>query len=199
MLRVHRQGYQWRARRRRAAAALMLVGTVVALTGERPAVRAVAQPPMAATAVLSSTAGEVVGGATFTQQADRVRVEVAVTGLPPGFHGFHVHAVGRCEPETNFASAGPHLNPGGHTHAEHGGDQPNLYVTADGTGMLAFMTDRYTVADLLGPEGTALIVHALPDNFANIPARYAPAPDEMTLATGDSGPRIACGVIQPAS
>jgi len=180
------------------AGALALLGVVLALTGGQSVVRADDQP-VVATTVLHTAAGDAIGGATFTQRADRVLVEVEVNGLPPGFHGFHVHAVGTCDPATGFSSAGGHLNPAGHTHAEHAGDQPSLYVGADGAGTLAFTTDRYTVADLLGPNGTALIVHAQPDNFANIPPRYAPAPDEMTLATGDAGARIACGVIQLAA
>ena len=52
------------------------------------------------------------------------------------------------------------------------------------------------MAELFDGDGSALIVHALPDNYANIPSRYAAAPDAMTLSTGDAGGRLACGVIQ---
>ena len=59
------------------------------------------------------------------------------------------------------------------------------------------VTDRFQVAGLLAGDGTAVIVHANRDNQANIPVRYAPdGPDAMTLATGDAGDRIACGVVQ---
>jgi len=103
-----------------------------------------------------------------------------------------------------------HLNPGEVSHPGHAADQPVLLVNADGTGAGGFVTDRYAVADLVG---AAVIVHANPDNYANIPARYeapgpsaspvasaepvmVPGPDAATLATGDAGPRIACGVIE---
>ena len=156
-----------------------------------------ATQPRAAGALLHDAAGAVVGQASFTQLAGGVQVEVTVSGLPPGFHGFHVHAVGSCDPSTNFMSAGGHLNPDGRDHDQHAGDQPSLYVLADGTGWLSFVTDSYRVDDLFDADGSALIVHALPDNFANIPARYAPnGPDETTRATGDAGGRLACGVLQ---
>ena len=155
-----------------------------------------AQPSGAATATLQTVDGRVVGMVTFTQLGGHVLVDVTVNGLPPGFHGFHVHAVGVCDPATNFTSAAGHLNPGGRAHADHAGDQPSLYVLADGSGALNFWTDRYAVSDLFDADGSALIVHALPDNFANIPARYAPnGPDQMTLDTGDAGGRLACGEI----
>lgn len=134
------------------------------------------------------------------RKSPRSAVKVLVTGrnLPPGFHGFHVHAVGSCDATTAapFTSAGGHLNPGSHDHAEHAGDMPVLYVLADGTASLGFLTDRYSVAELFDGDGSALIVHALPDNYANIPSRYAAAPDAMTLATGDAGGRLACAVMQ---
>ena len=56
-------------------------------------------------------------------------------------------------------------------------------------------TDRFKVTDLFGKDGTALIIHADPDNHGNIPDRYRPDPDDSTLATGEAGGRIACGVI----
>lgn len=165
-----------------------------------------------ATAVLHDADGAQVGIVTWTQADGSVSVDVVVAGLPAGFHGFHVHAVGECTPP--FTSAGGHLNPGDASHPGHAGDMPVLLVNADGTGEARFVTDRYAAADLLG---AALIVHGNPDNYANIPDRYvAPAPsdapsaspasspealmvsgpDAATLATGDAGPRIACGVIE---
>jgi superoxide dismutase, Cu-Zn family len=149
------------------------------------------------TAVLVNVAGETVGSAVFTQQDGRVLVQIDVRSLPSGFHGFHVHAVGTCDASSGFASAGGHMNPHGMTHADHAGDQPSLLVNADGSGTLSFTTDRYSMADLFDEDGSALIIHANPDNFGNIPARYAAAPDEMTLATGDAGGRLACGVVTP--
>ncbi len=73
---------------------------------------------------------------------------------------------------------------------------PVLLVGADGTAQASFTTDRVTLADVLDANGAAIIIHAAPDNYANIPTRYAPGgPDAATLATGDSGARVACGVV----
>jgi superoxide dismutase, Cu-Zn family len=172
---------------------------------------ALAQGPDAevAHAAVADAEGADVGTVVWTQGGGTVTVVVAVHGLPPGFHGFHVHAVGECV--APFTSAGPHLNPAGATHPQHAADQPVLLVNADGTGSATFVTDRYAVADIVG---AAVIIHANPDNYANIPERYqapgpsaSPAvsappvmvsgPDAATLATGDAGPRVACGVIEP--
>jgi Cu-Zn family superoxide dismutase len=179
-----------------SGALVLLVGGM-AMAGEaRPDTgrRAAAQGPEA-TAVLVNTAGETVGSAVFTQQDGRVLVQIDVRSLPSGFHGFHVHAVGACDASGGFASAGGHMNPHGMTHVDHAGDQPSLLINADGNGTLSFATDRYSVEDLFDEDGSALIIHANPDNFGNIPARYAAAPDETTLATGDAGGRLACGAV----
>jgi Cu-Zn family superoxide dismutase len=92
-------------------------------------------------------------------------------------------------------TAGPHIGPG--THRDHPGDLPSLFVKGNGRARLVTDTDRITVRQLKDRDGTALIVHAGPDNFANIPARYAPGgPDQTTLDTGDSGGRIGCAVVR---
>jgi len=139
--------------------------------------------------------GNSVGSARLTPGGrGLVRVQVSVRGLPPGFHGFHVHGVGSCEPP--FTSAGGHHNPAGADHPGHAGDMPLLYVTAGGIARAEFVTDRFDVASLFDSDGSAIIIHANADNYANIPTRYAAAPDAETLRTGDAGPRIACGVIE---
>lgn len=146
-------------------------------------------------AALYNVAGERLGIAQLTQLPDEVRIVTHVRGLTPGFHGFHVHAVGLCEPDS-FMSAGGHYKLDGQDHRDHAGDLPVLLVNADGSGKAKFRTDRFALADLFDADGSALIIHANPDNYANIPtARYAPPPDMTTLATGDAGARIACGVI----
>ena len=68
-------------------------------------------------------------------------------------------------------------------------------MTADGEAMLGTVTDRFNLADLHDADGSAVMVHSGPDNFANIPPRYG-GPDQETLATGDSGSRVACGVVR---
>jgi len=164
-------------------AGAMLLGTVA--YGQASAQTAKAE--------LRNAQGQKVGSLTLTQEADGVRVAVEAIGLPPGLHGFHIHAVGKCEPP--FTSAGGHFNPGGQNHPHHGGDLPNLLVNTDGKASMVVKTARFGVADLFDPDGSALIIHADPDNHANVPARYRPDPDASTLATGDAGGRIACGVV----
>ena len=95
---------------------------------------AVAQSPGpdVAHAAVADADGTDVGSVTWTQGAGTVTVEVAAHGLAPGFHGFHVHAVGECV--APFTSAGSHLDTGGASHPAHAADQPVLLVNADGTG-----------------------------------------------------------------
>lgn len=94
-------------------------------------------------------------------------------------------------------SAGGHIGAGESDHGEHPGDLPTLYVTESGSGSLTAVTDVLVLTDLTDDGGTAVMVPALPDNFADVPERYAPAgPDEVTRNTGDGGARIACGPVQ---
>jgi Cu-Zn family superoxide dismutase len=140
-----------------------------------------------------------------------VTVQTTAPGeLAPGFHGLHIHSVGKCEPNSvapsggapgNFNSAGGHFQAEGNTGHPASGDLTSLQVREDGSAMVVTTTDGFTAEDLTSGEGTAIIIHEKADNFANIPPeRYqqvngAPPPDETTLATGDAGKRVACGVI----
>lgn len=159
--------------------------------------------PKSARAKIYNADEQLVGTAVFSQQKHgKVKIQVKAFGLTPGFHGFHVHAVGECAAPplaTPFASAGGHFNPGAQTHKDHAGDLPVLLVNEDGTADVTFVTERFAVADLFDADGSALIIHASPDNYANIPPRYvvpdSATPDSMTLAAGDAGGRIACGVV----
>lgn len=159
------------------------------------------------TATLVDPEGTEVGTVTFDEAEEGTEVSLDVTGLPPGFHGFHVHAIGACEPDSanpsdasmtgDFLSAGGHVGAGESDHGEHPGDLPTLYVTASGTGSLTAVIDALALADLRDADGSAVMVHASRDNYANVPERYAPGgPDEMTLNTGDAGGRIACGPVE---
>lgn len=155
-----------------------------------------------AKAMLRDAGGSVVGVVHLSAEADgKILVRVSASGLAPGFHGFHIHTVGLCDATGGFVSAGGHFNPASVSHAAHAGDQPVLLVNADGTAVARFETDRYTIDQLFDADGSAFIVHAAADNYANIPTRYSaagvPGPDAATLATGDSGARSACGVITP--
>jgi Cu-Zn family superoxide dismutase len=149
--------------------------------------------------------GSKVGWVSLHQDRGHVEVRGIARGLTPGFHGFHVHAIGLCEadaPSGPFTTAGGHYTGGLPNHGDHAGDMPSLLVTADGHAFSSFVTDRFSLADLRDTDGSAVMVHAGRDNFANIPSRYTSGgvagPDAVTLATGDAGARAACGVIPPA-
>jgi len=153
-------------------------------------------------AVLRDAAGSPVGSVTLSNEDGVVLVRAVVHDLPPGFHGFHIHAVGSCV-SPSFTSAGGHYNPGAVTHGAHAGDLPSLLVLGDGTGKLRFVTDRVTLPNLEAGSGTAIIIHAGADNFGNVPVgaaanQYTPNSADataLTAATGNAGARIACGVI----
>jgi Cu-Zn family superoxide dismutase len=165
------------------------------------------------TAELKNADGSTVATADFQFADDYVTVTVKTTEpgqLTPGFHGMHIHQVGKCEPNSvaptggepgDFNSAGGHFQAPGHSGHPASGDLTSLQVREDGTAELVTTTDTFTAEDLLAGQGTAIIIHEKADNFANIPPeRYqqingAPPPDQTTLATGDAGKRVACGVI----
>jgi superoxide dismutase, Cu-Zn family len=144
-----------------------------------------------ATAQLVDSKGKPVGQATFVQKTDGVHIDIQVQNLPPGKHGVHIHMVGKCDaPE--FTTAGGHFNPTGKHHGAlnpqgpHAGDIPNLTVGPNGKGRLQMVNANVTLDNgpnsLLDADGSALVVHAAAD-------------DEKTDPTGNSGARIACGVI----
>ncbi len=144
---------------------------------------------MHAEASIVNAAGDEIGFAKFTQDGTGVvHVNIKVAGLPVGKHGVHIHETGSC---TNaFLGAGGHYNPGTAAHANHAGDLPNLIVNEGLQGRLNATTDRVTLTD--GPMtvfdttdqkvGSAIVIHADEDDFGPV-------------ANGNSGGRIACGVI----
>ena len=142
---------------------------------------------------LLNAQGEKVGSGTLVQQPAGVRISLQVRNLTPGPHGFHIHAIGKCDPP-DFTSAGGHFNPEGKKHGlknpagPHAGDLPNIVVKPDGTAVADVVASTITFGpgnrSLSGPQGTALVIHANPD-------------DELTDPAGGAGPRIACGVIGP--
>lgn len=190
-----------RNRRTTAIAALALTSVVLAggvLSSALLAQGAEPKSKRTARAALTDTTGATVGSVRFERRGKSraLRVSVTVRKLSPGFHGFHVHTVGKCDGPT-FMTAGPHLNVAGVGHPAHAGDMPPLLVTSGGKAEARFTTDRFSLADLRDTDGSSVIVHALPDNQANIPTdRYDPDPDATTLATGDAGARIVCGVVR---
>ena len=137
--------------------------------------------------------GKVIGRATFRQQSDGVLVRLEVSGVKPGLHAVHVHAIGKCEPP-GFTSAAGHFNPADRKHGlnspggAHAGDLPNMLVGKDGTGAFAAKTDgislRAGAASVFDSDGSALIIHAGVDDHATDP-------------TGNAGDRLGCGLIVP--
>ena len=198
-------------------------GTTPSVWTGSPAPSGVAQEPGASggsdtlVARLASPEGGQVATATFEfskaggKEFATITVQTTSTGiLKPGFHGLHVHGVGKCEADSTapgggtpgaFLSAGGHFQAPGHNEHPQSGDLTSLQVRSDGSALLVTTTDAFTKDELLAGDGTSLIVHADDDTFANIPAdRYTqvngtPGPDQTTLTTGDAGKRVACGVI----
>ncbi|REE81244.1 Cu-Zn family superoxide dismutase [Paenibacillus taihuensis] len=137
--------------------------------------------------------GTEIGTATLTQNHDAVRLHVEAKNLPPGMHGIHFHETGKCEGQ-KFESAGAHLNPNKKQHGFnnpqgfHVGDLPNIQVAADGTVKVDIETKIVTLEpnkpnSLKKAGGSALVIHAQEDDYKTDPS-------------GNSGDRIACGVIQ---
>jgi Cu-Zn family superoxide dismutase len=168
---------------------ILLVVFAIALIAASASAATASAPQ--ASAVLRDASGNVVGFAHFTEDATGlVHVNVHAKGLPSGLHGIHIHAVGACGP--TFAAAGGHHNPLVHQHGlenpqgPHAGDLPNLVVNPAGVGHLNATTDRATLSagptTVFDADGSALIIHAGPD-------------DQITDPTGNSGGRVACGVI----
>lgn len=166
-------------------------------------------------ATLRDAAGQRVGTVVFTPAphgTTAVSVAVSLGAGQEGMHGFHVHANDDpsngqgcvADPDapasTHFVSADGHFRMEGTHHGDHAGDLPALLVQHRGTAAMSLTTDRFRVPDVIG---RAVIVHALPDNYGNVPVgsaanEYTPNSPEATAATaatGNAGARLACGVI----
>ncbi|MFW6079882.1 MAG: superoxide dismutase family protein [Gemmatimonadota bacterium] len=152
-----------------------------------------AQLPPTARAPLRDAEGDVVATAVLRETPHGVLIRLRATALPPGEHGYHIHETGRCEPPT-FESAGGHYAPRGREHGflnprgPHAGDLPNLHVPADGELAVEHLAGDVTLragetGTLFDDDGSALVIHARRDDYTSQPA-------------GDSGERIACGVVR---
>ena len=148
--------------------------------------------PLKAIAVLHPTAtNNVKGTVTFAEEADGVQVHAEIEGLTPGSHGFHVHEFGDCS-AGDASSAGPHFNPTSKPHAgpdspeRHVGDMGNVDADASGKAKLDYLDHYISLTnDQQSVIGRSIVVHAKADDLKSQPA-------------GDSGARIACGVIGQA-
>ena len=145
-------------------------------------------------ATISGLGGEARGTAELWQDPDMiVHVTLQLHGLPPGEHGIHFHAVGKCEGAGAFATAGAHFNPLGRQHGllniagPHAGDAPNFTVGSDGNASVSFTTDRVSLTPgsttLFDADGSAIVIHAAAD-------------DQQGQPSGNSGARIACGELR---
>ncbi|TPE51772.1 superoxide dismutase family protein [Amaricoccus solimangrovi] len=152
---------------------------------------ALAQGDAATTTVdFTNLQGESIGTAKLTGTRAGLLIGLDLRGLPPGWHGFHVHETGECDAEGGFKSAGGHYAVSDTEHgflSEHGphsGDMPNQYVGEDGT-LRAQVLDTYVFlgGDTGNASGKALIIHAGADDYESQPS-------------GDAGDRLACGVIE---
>ena len=168
--------------------ALVAMGLIIL-----PACSTVAELPTEriAAATLTRPNGVPVGTVQLLANGNDLSLAVAVSGLPQGAHGFHLHTVGACK-APDFSSAGGHLNPAGKAHGRmnpggsHLGDLPNLEI---GSGALTSTTidlddDRAEVlSSIFDDDGTAIVIHADADDYKTDPS-------------GNAGSRIACGVLK---
>jgi Cu-Zn family superoxide dismutase len=139
---------------------------------------------------MRDASGGDLGTLSLTPTTGGLMLSGTVRGLPPGMHGIHLHTTGQCEPP--FASAGGHWNPASRQHGTqnpggpHLGDMPNIVVGPDGSATVNVMTPGGTLrgADaVLDADGTAVVIHERADDYRTDPS-------------GNSGNRIACGVVR---
>jgi Cu-Zn family superoxide dismutase len=159
----------------------------LALAGCQSAMQSSSDEAARATAQLKPTQGsKAIGEVSFEQTSGGVHVLAIVNHLPPGSHGFHIHEKGDCS-APDGASADGHFNPTSQPHgnpmagAHHAGDLPALKADAKGVAKLDTSVSGVAVSSIVG---RGLVVHADPDDY-------------RTQPTGNSGARLACGVIQP--
>ena len=147
-------------------------------------------PVARARAELRNAAGASLGQVTLDNTTRGVLLTATLSGLPPGTHGFHFHTVGQCSP--TFEAAGGHFNPTDRQHGlrnpagPHAGDLPNLSIPESGTVRIEMLASEVSLGgrnNLLDADGSALVVHTFAD-------------DHTTDPSGNSGTRIACGVIE---
>ena len=145
--------------------------------------------------LMYNVAGSLIGtGDIWQAKNGEVHVDIATISLPAGTHGIHFHQVGKCESGTTaFSTAGGHYNPMGMEHGlqnpkgPHAGDNPNIVIPATGVGAISFTTNRVSLTPgpttLFDSDGSSLVIHASAD-------------DQLTNPAGNSGARIACGVVR---
>jgi Cu-Zn family superoxide dismutase len=180
---VHRLRAQRQRRLMRSTAGIIALAAAAGCAS-------IASSGWAAVATVEATKGNAAAGTvSFVQKGDKVVVTAHITGLAPGTHGFHIHDKGDCSSGDGM-SAGGHFNPLGKPHGNpllpdhHAGDMPMLVADSNGEANLTAELEVITLgggaADIIGKS---VIVHKDPDDF-------------LTQPTGNSGARVACGVIR---
>lgn len=140
-----------------------------------------------AVAMLKTAVGAEVGRATVREVVGGLRFTIDAHGLDAGLHGAHIHMTGRCD-APDFMSAGTHWNPTGAQHGAmnargpHQGDLPNLLIGSDGRGTLGVVVPGASLDGVLDADGSAVVIHAKADDLTTDPS-------------GNSGARLACGVL----
>jgi Cu-Zn family superoxide dismutase len=173
---------------------LSSVAAIVALCVACSSAQRMENSVSAANAIMYNTSGTAVGTAQIWQDKNGVvHVDIASLTLPGGTHGIHFHSVGKCEAAGAFATAGGHYNPMSMEHGlnnpkgPHAGDNPNIVIPDAGLGTVAFTTDRVSLtpgtSSLFDSDGSSLVIHAVAD-------------DQVSNPAGNSGARIACGVVR---
>ena len=147
----------------------------------------------AASAKFVNTDGREIGWAELTNTPHGVLITARLTDLPGGGHGFHIHETGQCNVSDGFESAGGHFAPGGKSHGfsapagPHAGDMANQFIQSDGTLRVEVFNPYVTLgsgeSSLFDADGSAIVVHANPDDYTSQPS-------------GEAGSRIACAVIE---
>lgn len=178
---------------------LLVTAGAVALAGATALAQTKPASGQASVAAHAQIKGQGISGtAEFVERRQNiggtVEITLTVSGLTPGLHGVHLHAIGKCEPD--FTAAGGHFDPGPASntdpdanHPFHMGDIPNLEVGADGKGTFKVTTSRVSLSDgplsLFDADGSAIIIHGNPDKGVT--------GEPKSGVSG--GPRVACGVI----
>lgn len=175
-------------------ALLAACGTTEEQPTEEATPTAAPEPENLGSASLTLPGDKLAGSAQLTAEGDTVSVSVRLTGMAQGVHAAHLHMTGSCDSE-GFTSAGAHLNPENRQHGtenpqgSHLGDLPNIEIDDAGRGSVTAAlrgTREDVLAAIFDADGTAVVVHAEPDDYKSDPA-------------GNAGDRIACGVLTKAS
>ena len=170
---------------------LSLTAATLGACSTPPPRDAVPQDRIASATLVGRSGAAVTGVVSFQSRGRRVFIDARVTGLPAGAHGFHIHEKGDCS-ANDASSAGGHFNPAGRAHGHpegenrHAGDLPNLVANRSGYANYAGELNLLQIDEgSSGILGRSVVIHADPDDYSSQPA-------------GNSGKRIACGVIRGA-